>query len=285
MNIRSSRVWSGVKQHPLKVVVATYAIFAILFTAISALVFFIPALQPSYTTRQGVFILLGLCLLSGGIASYQAADRTNLKLDLTPIDTSIEISFGDLFQATGAKVIAVNEYFDSELGPRVAHSSLHGQVIQRYFEGQSTKFETAVDRSLDTEWAEDVSRSGNRTKSYPIGTTAVVEPNGQKFFLPALTKTDPQTDKAHCDLSVFTKAMSGLWETVRNQAQGETVTIPLLGSGQAQVGLPPQQLLQLIVMTIVEASRRTKITGKINIVLPPDCIEKIDLDAIDQHWR
>lgn len=285
MNIRSSRVWLGVKQYPLKVAFVTYTIFAILFTTIEASVFFIPAFEPNYTIRQGIYILFGLCLLSAVIASYQAADRTNLKLDLTPIDTAIEISFGDLFQATGAKVVAVNEYFDSELGPRVARSSLHGQVIQRYFEGQSSEFETAVDRSLDTEGAEDVSRPGNRTKSYPIGTTAVVESSEQKFFLPALTKTDPQTNKARCNLSMFTKAMSGLWETVRNQAQGEPVTIPLLGSGQAQVGLPPQQLLQLIVMTIVEASRTTKITGKINIVLPHDCIDKIDLAAIDQHWR
>jgi hypothetical protein len=84
---------------------------------------------------------------------------------------------------------------------------------------------------------------------------------------------------------MFTKAMSGLWATVRNQAQGETVALPLMGSGQAQIGLPPQQLLQLIIMTIVEASRETKITSEIDIILPRDYMDKIDLDAIDRHWR
>lgn len=273
----------GILQHPTKALFSTYVWVAGVYTLLSLLSFFVPVLQPDSTTWRGILILLGIFLISGTVAAYREADPSRLRFYVPAIATTIEVYFGDVFEAEGAKVIAANEYFDSELGRRVAPNSLHGQLIRRYFSSQSRAFEELVDRSLDDQCVEENLCRGQRTKRYPIGTTAVIEAYGQQFFLPALTKTDIRTNKASCDISLFGSAMGGLWNTIRNRVQGEPVNVPLIGSGQAQISLPPQQLLQLIIMTIVEASK-PKITNEIRIVLPYAYRSKIDLNIIERNW-
>lgn len=267
----------------LKTLILWYAIFSGLWTLIAAVSAFLPVPSPIETILQGILLLVALVLLSGAFALYRSSSRIYLLLELVQIDTTIKIYFGDLFEDRGVKVVAVNEYFDGEVGSAVSRNSLHGQLILRFFNGQSQAFEAAVDRSLSSVQGEGTSLPRNRNTSYPIGTTAVVDQGGERFCLPALSRTDIQTNKASCDLAMFSKAMQGLWKTVRNNAQGEPVAVPLMGSGQAQVSLPAQQLLQLTIMTIVESSK-PKITSEIHIVLPDNLMEKIDLDTIDRHW-
>lgn len=278
-----SNVRQGALNHPVKTLFFTYLWIAGIYTMLSTLAFFIPLMEPNSTTWQGIITLLAICLLSGVLAAHHAADPSHVRFYLPPIDTTLEISFGNLFDAKGAKVIAVNEYFDSELGSRVSVGSLHGQLIQRYFNGQANVFEETVDPSLECYTAEEEPCRDRRAKHYPIGTTSVIQVSGEQFFLPALTQTNVQTNKASCDISLFGLAMKKLWDTVRHNVQGGPVNVPLIGSGQAQVDLPPQQLLQLIIMTMVEASK-PKITNELRIVLPYACRSKIDLKVIKRNW-
>lgn len=279
-----SQVKRGARQHPLKPFILTYLWIAGIYTMLSVVSNFIPLLRPDSTTWQGIVALLSILVLSAVIATYQTAEPAHVRFKLPLIPTTIQISFGDIFQAKGAKVIAVNEYFDSDIPHKVASKSLHGQLIQNHFEGQAQRFEEMVDRALENSCAEEESSKRERAKRYPIGTTAVIEANEQQFFLPALTKTDVLTNKASCDLRLFTVAMARLWEAVRTQVQGEPVNVPLIGSGQAQVDLPSQQLLQLIIMTLVEASKQTRVTDEIRIVLPYAYEREIDLDVIKRNW-
>ncbi len=90
------------------------------------------------------------------------------------IDTTINVEFGDLFEAEGGKAVAVNEFFDSRLGEPVARRSLHGQLIERKFQDDSERFDKLVAEELRNKPFEEVERTGGNNKRYEIGTTAVI---------------------------------------------------------------------------------------------------------------
>lgn len=283
------RINKGFRLHPVRFFFRIYLWTAGIYTMLSLFSMFIPVLTPESTTWKGLVTLGSICLIGTVAGVVQSAETARIRFKIKLISTTLHISFGDIFCAEGAKVIAVNEYFDSEVPNKVAQKSLHGQLIQNRFKGKSQEFEQAVDQALMKMSPEGESSRRKRAKRYSVGTTAVVEVNDavdkEQFFLPVLTKTDEETNKASCDLRLFTVAMSQLWETLRNQVQGEPVNLPLMGSGQAQVDLPPQQLLQTIIMTLVEASKSSgRVTDEVHIILPPSCEKEIDLDVIKRNW-
>lgn len=111
------------KRRWLMTLILCYAIFSGLWALIAAASAFLPVSNPIDTVLQGSLLLLALAFVSLVIALYRSATRIYLLLELDQTDTTIKIYFGDLFKNRGVKVIAVNEYFDSELGSAVTPKS------------------------------------------------------------------------------------------------------------------------------------------------------------------
>jgi hypothetical protein len=225
--------------------------------------------------------MLGVAL---AIGLWRTIPRSTVRLHLKAIDTKITVGFGDLFESPGVKVVPVNEFFDSDLGDHVAHRSLHGQLISRLFSGHPASFNALVDAELANVPHDVVSRASGRQKRYFIGTTPMITAGEQPFLLLALCHTDLGTLKASCDVPTLWMALSGLWAAVRNRAGGRPVVVPLIGGGLAGIGLPPSQLLQIIVLSLVTASRQSNLVSPITIVLPQDRFDEIDLAVLDHHW-
>ena len=136
--------------------------------------------------------------------------------------------------------------------------NFNGQYIQQNFDSDATRFEIQVDLALQGENSKITARPGPRNKSHPIGTTAVVGTGPHKAFLFALTKTDMKTSKASADVPMMLDALDGLWNAIRNHSNGLTVNIPLVGGGQSQVGIDPNHLFRLILISFLG---RTLING------------------------
>ena len=181
-------------------------------------------------------------------------------------------------------MIPVNEFFDSKLGEPVSRQSIHGLFISRCFGGHGASLDTLVDESLKNTPFDDVQRPEGRQKRYPIGTTAVVPVNEDRYFLVALSKTDLNTLKASADIPELWMALVGLWKQVRISAGGHPVATPLLGGGLSGVGLPGTQLLQLMLLSIVNETKKRKITNDIRITLADDSFDEIDLEVIKNNW-
>jgi hypothetical protein len=193
-------------------------------------------------------------------------------------------SGGDLFGATGDHlVIPVNDGFDGALGVAVDPKSVHGQLIQKLYNGSQREFEAACDAQLFKSQGVPSGRKG-RKLSYPIGTTAAVPLEGRNGFLFALSRTDATTLKAQSDVGAIWAALAGLWQCVRNHSNGHSVSLPLAGAGQSGVGVEPMHLLRLILLSILVATREREVNKRINIVLHPDLFEKIDLRGIKNDW-
>ena len=270
----------GIRRHPLKLPVSAFLSYSALWTILESASFFITELKPRGWLAFGVMFAVSIV-----IGVLRVLPKRSITIRIKSIDTAITLRFGDLFSADGVKVIPVNEYFDSELGDHVSHRSLHGQLVTRYFSGHPASFDSLVDSDLASTKGEHVNRTTGRQNRYPIGTTALINAGADRFLLLALSRTDLTTLKASCDVPQLLEALSGLWSSVRNRAGGEPVSAPLIGGGLAGIGLPPSQLAQLIVLSIVSASRASHIGSSIALVLPPERFDEIDLGALFDHWR
>ena len=275
-----NRTSLGIKRHGWKLIACVYCGYAMAWTLVEPLFDFFPSLK-----LEGFPQYLGLVIFGLIFAWWRTFPSENATIRLKNTNTSIEVVFGDIFDKSGHKVIPVNEYFDSEIGDPVSPLSLHGKFIQGVLGGRSSILDELVDTRLNVVPHELVPRQQGRGKKFPIGTTLMHDATATKYFLVALSRTDAETLKAKADVHDLWQALSGLWDKVRLEAGGSPVNIPLIGSGLSGVGLPPQQLLQFIMMSILDATKKWEITPEIRIILHENVFEYIHLDSIQKEWR
>ena len=277
-------LWIGLKRHPSRFLKSWFLAYSAVWTIMSSFAFFFPVLRPTSWSLLvvGVLALMAIGSLLWGF--YRVFPKRKVQIRMQSIDTTISVEFGDLFEAEGGKAIAVNEFFDSQLGEPVARRSLHGQLIERKFQDHPETFDKLVAEELRNEPFEEVERTGGNNKRYEIGTTAVIKIGAERFFFPALSKTDVGTFKAYCDVPILLKALDGLWSAVRTRAGGERVSVPLIGGGLSGIGLPPYQLLQMIILSIIIANKNDHIRSEICIFIARELMEEIDLDTLESQW-
>ena len=73
-------------------------------------------------TAIGDFKILNL-IAEGGMGKVWKPSK--IDICVANCNSTIEVVFGDLFEQDGIRVIAVNEFFDSELGKPVSDKSVH----------------------------------------------------------------------------------------------------------------------------------------------------------------
>lgn len=79
--------------------------------------------------------------------------------------------------------------------------------------------------------------------------------------------------------------MEGLWEKVRNEGNGFNINLPLIGNGLSGIGLPPTQLLQLILISLLKFTKEKELSCTVRIILLQDTFENIDLELIKDNWQ
>lgn len=265
-DLRKSLLWNA------------FLTFSGLWTVLDASVYLFGLENTNKPALTIIFLILSL-----GMGLFKSLPKTSIYFTITNSDTRLNIYFGDLFKGNGIKVIPVNEFFDSEIGDHVSENSLHGMLILNQLNGKSANFDKLVQnalKSLQKTPLATIGRHSGKTKKYEIGTTLPIEVGANKFLLVALAHTDIQTKKASADIECLWKALGGLWKQARISANGNKVVVPLLGSGLAGVGLPVQQLLQIIIISIIKETHQKKITSEIDIVLHERLFDEISLRSI-----
>lgn len=258
-----------------KFLLHAFAAYGALWTLIESIGAFVEKLRPSGLGAYGV--LVGSAALYGG---WQARPRRYIELRIPNSDSSVAVEFGDILTKCGCVAIQVNEFFDSLIGDHVSPNSIHGKFIKKVLGGQSAAFDALLNNALAGVPYEDVERSSGNTRRYKIGTTADVQVNECRYLLFAFAKTDVTTLKAYATVHEVWDALAGLWEAVRVKANGYPVYVPLLGAGQAGVGLPEKDLLDLLILSFSYYTKKNKIANRVTVVLHPDLRKVIDLTAL-----
>jgi hypothetical protein len=260
-------------------VLYAFATYGVLWTIVESFSSYFPRLQP-----EGLLDYAFLLVVSCSAGLWRAWPAKRLELKIPNSDSSMCIEFGNLFEKEGCIAIQVNEFFDSLLGDHVSLNSLHGQFIRDVLGSQSSAFDALVSKALSNEPFEEVPRKDGNTKRYKIGTTASVDVNGKRYLLFALTRTDIKTLKASASVHELWDALAGLWEALRVCANGNPASIALVGGGLSGVGLPPVNLLQIMMISYSYYTKKNKITSNLSFVLHPSCRDEIDLSSIAEQW-
>jgi hypothetical protein len=279
MNIFHS-IWLGIQRHPSRFFVWIFLSYSALWTIIESVLSFFPDFSLNGTKYYCT--LIGLSVVLASIRSYQ---KKSIEFRIKHTNTKIRVLFGDIFCQNGFIAIPVNEFFDSEIGLPVSPNSLHGIVIDRYFGGHPASFDKLIETDLKGAPVQNVARGIGKTNKYEIGTTALIQTNTHRFLLFALCLTDIDTCKASASLEHLIAALKGLCAKARVTLGGEKLIIPLAGSGLAIMGLPPQHLLHIIILTLLDETKRNQFASEIEIVLHSSRFDEIDLSMAENIWR
>lgn len=273
-------LFNGIIRHPWRTACHAFVAFSVLWTLIEGLNYFVPGIQ-----IKGPITLIVIVLVSIGYALKMIWKPSKVQIKVSNCNTTIEVLFGDLFQQEGIRAIAVNEFFDSKLGKPVSDKSLHGIFLNKCFGGHPEPFDKQVNEQLKNEKSEEVTRPEGKTKRFPIGTSALIMVDKDRYLAFSFAKTDLVTSKAFSDVTMMWVALHKLWERARVESGGYPLNVPLVGSGLSGIGLPTRDLLNLIILSAITATKEKCITQTIRIILWRDRFEEIDLRDIKRHWE
>jgi hypothetical protein len=276
----TKKIITGIKRNPKRFLLALVFGYTALWTFLEPL-FAILDIKP---TGYNCWYLISYILTSFIIAFIVVYPKRKVKFNLTNTNTKVEIEFGDLFKTEGHKVISTSEFFDSKIGKPVSPKSLHGIFIEKILGGHINIFDDAVNLQLAGQEIGTEQRVDGKTLKYELGTTITIKHNESLYFLFALTNTDEDCN-ASTSPSLMLKALEGLWTKVRIEGNGIDINLPLIGNGLSRIGLPPSQLLQLILISLLKSAKEKDLSSTIRIVLTEDIFNKIDLELIKNNWE
>jgi hypothetical protein len=231
--------------------------------------------------RWGIRGYASLAALSFVISVIWAWPKNMIARKLPASDTKILIGVGDLLDQRGNIIIGVTDVFDTELGDVISPSSIQGQFQTRFFPQQER-----LDQAINADLAgvtpkHDEQKLRGKKERYSIGTVAMVEAKGNRFFLVAYTRmrNDIRVESDICKLSA---SLSECWESIRARGQHEPIHMAIIGSSFARIGLSRALLLQFIVLSFLDAERKESLTRQLSIHIyekDADCIDFVDLES------
>lgn len=228
-----------------------------------------------------LYFVIAACVLT---FLYHIYETRSVSFRVPTTNSRISIYYGDLLRTDTDWLIGVGEFFDSDLGHVVSSQSLHGKLIETVWNSDTGRFRKDVDAALKGIPFESTERSFKPDKKYPIGTTVVLPRGARKIFLVAMSRTDLTSSKASSTVPLLWDALRGALTSIHNFGNGGTVSLPLIGNGRSSVNIEPQHLLRLIVLALIDFGRRTGLPNQVNVVLPEDCFEKLDIREIKRDW-
>lgn len=257
-------------------------IFSMVTTATSfAFLFFPPELPDERKTSLLIVVAVIVILFIGHWLWVSNRKRVSIKVG----KMKVSVGVGDIWKAEGLKVIAWNEFFDTQVDDKIiARRSLHGRYITNYESDiNALDDEIARDPRLLGKIAEEGVRRplGGKTTRYKLGSIFV---RGD-FLMLAFTKFDT-ANRAYLTLAAYVDCLASFWKELNTIYSMRSITIPLMGSGitrfidSAGQTMPEQSLLRMMLWTLWQSNCKFAAPCKISIVLTEDALDKIDLLAL-----
>ena len=201
----------------------------------------------------------------------------------------VRIIKGDIFTyALGKRskkerivVIPVNTAFDAHVStkleaencPLVSRTTLHGELLLRIYKSGITEKELSQ-RIRNNLRNNGLIKGREKQLNLPIGTIAALEFEPAVIYLLAVSTFDTN-NKAHSSKEEIKIAIKAFLEYYDGKGQGYDVYLPLIGTGMSRAYCSNQDSLDLILDVLKE--NENMLQGKINIVILPDAIKKLDI--------
>lgn len=260
------------------IVASTLAIFGSLSAILQMYALLVPGKLP-----QGWVWFLLTALASAVVALASQIRRLPICACTKSPDATIAIKVGDLLDEPDHLVIGTNDCFDTEIGNVISQKSLQGQFLSRMYAGDQNKLDLEIANALQgtaTPDGDDHGKARGKSIRFPRGTAVAIPAGHRSYFLTAYTRMSNDL-VCESDAETILLSLDRLWELVRAKGNGNPVSIPIIGPELARTGLSRMQLLKMIVLSFVCATRRSRvITTKLTIVVHPKDVKQIDFAEV-----
>ena len=255
-------------------------------SAITGLIFIFFDIPEKYKLVSAVLFVIFLVLTF--LVLWLNANKIS-KLSLK-INTSIlEIEVGNIFNEKGFKVIAFNEYFDTQVDDVIiSGDSLNGQYIKRFYKSKEElneldkiifKNEHLTDCIVDA----NRTRKNGKTAKYKLGTIIRLG----EYFLLAFSHFDKE-NRAYLEINDYTSCLMNMWNECDIHYAGKTVVFPLLGSGITRFhgyeNITDQDPLHTTIWTVKTSRIRFQYPSRAKIILTQNSFNKINLYEIKKRF-
>lgn len=225
----------------------------------------------------GFLFLLGLFIFY--VISWYEANRLKV-VDLDIEGSTVTVKAGDLFKEQDFKVIAFNEYFDTQVDDGIISSkSLNGIFINEHLPGTLDDFEQHLRecRFEDGDLAElNEERRVGKKQKYEIGTICVYE----DFILTAFAKFD-DANRAVLTMPEYLEFLIKFWDKINNVYAQKSVSVPVFGSGITRIkehkNISDEDLLKIMLWTFRISEMRFKYPARLTIVIHESKIDQVNL--------
>lgn len=257
--------------------------------------FLIIALLSSFTTLALAFISVpdehkfigGIIFIFILILLYiylwiKANNTKDIKLDIE--GSPVIIKTGDIFEEDGLKVIAFNEYFDTQVDDRIiASKSLNGIFIKKYFEDSVDELDNYINEyrfEEESKLEDNTNRQEGKIKKFKIGTVCLYE----DFIFTAFTKFDDK-NQAILTMPEYLKFLIKFWDEMNRVYAQRDVVVPIFGSGITRIkehkNISDEELLKIMLWTFRISEMKFKHPAKLTIVIHHSKIDRINLSDIE----
>ena len=221
----------------------------------------------------GVFlgVLLGIFV----ILLIMANKMEHLTLHIN--NSTVNIKFANIFEQPDLKVIAFNEYFDTQVDDIViAKKTLNGKYLLEFAQKEALDELIENNPHLKDRKAEpNLSREIGKKQRYKLGTIC----KNDDYLLVALTHFD-DVNRAYLTLQQYSDCLINMWNEIDILYNGQTVSLPLLGSGITRFKdceVNDQELLEIILWTYRISKVKFTYPSCLNIVLDERKKDEINL--------
>jgi len=245
-------------------------------TVLSLVLIFVEIPDDMKLMMGGGFILLLIAIYIGlWIRS------NNLKeVDLDIEGSTVSVKTGDIFEQSGFKVIAFNEYFDTLVNDKIiSGQSLNGIFINKFFPTSTADLDEHIEKYQfddDEVLGEDTARRFGKKIKYNIGAVCVYN----EYILAAFSKFD-EKNRALLTMPEYLEFLINFWDRVNKVYAQKNVSVPIFGSGITRIkehkNISDEDLLKIMLWTFRISEMRFKYPAKLTIVIHKDKIDKINL--------
>lgn len=202
------------------------------------------------------------------------------EVDLDIEGSTVTIKTGDIFEQQEFKVIAFNEYFDTQVDDKIISSkSLNGIFIKRHFPTSIVDLDGHIEKYQFDEnevIGENTTRRIGKKKKFCIGTICVYK----EYILTAFTKFD-EYNRASLTMPEYLEFLINFWDKVNKVYAQKNVSVPVFGSGITRIkehkNISDEDLLKIMLWTFRISEMRFKYPAKLTIIIHKDKINKINL--------
>ncbi|MEY0665072.1 macro domain-containing protein [Providencia rettgeri] len=250
-----------------------------IISAILSIIFIFFSIPNDYKGWAGLIVILlflGLYLWMW----YGANHLTEINLSID--GSKVSVLVGDLFEQSGSKVIAFNEYFDTQVDDIIiTKNSLNGIYINKYFGRSVAELDQIIDNNhfLDGELIEKNVKRLGKSKKYKLGTICKLD----DYLLVAFSKFDSK-NRAVLTMPEYLEFLINFWDSINRVYARKSVSVPIFGSGITRIkehkNISDEELLKIMLWTFRISEMRFKHPAKLNIVIHHDKIDSINLQSI-----